>query len=93
MVATRHESDAVFSDGNEYVRLWTLDFPCRFSSPPAVLLTKRGGASSAEEISLGLYVHVVNLDSATLKYARLSGGLPAQLKNPFEVVVIGVPED
>ena len=91
MVATLHESDAVFSGGNEYVRLWTLAYPLKFSQPPAVLLTKSGNNSSYAEISLSLYVHAIGLESAILKYTSSGGGLAAQLKNPFEAVVIGVP--
>lgn len=89
-ICTRHEVDALFTDGNDHVRMWETSLPLTFASPPVVAMTKRDTAHSSESVALIPNVEEVTATTVKVSYEKAGGGLSDVVKVPFELTVTGV---
>lgn len=90
VICMRRERQAVFQDGNEYVRFWTGNFPFEFAEPPTVAVTFVHGNTEVLGVTPGIKMNDVRKSDFVAAVYTITGSLPSQVKLGFDVIAVGV---
>ena len=79
-----------FTGGNEFVRIYTVNFPIEFSDIPTVQVTKADSLNSETELQERIEINTIATKAVDVKCNAYSGTVPVGETTKFSVLAVGI---